>query len=413
MALAPTTPLEDTGEPPHPYRWTMLFGVWLMYFSFALTIASLAPLVFVIEKDLGIDHALMGTILGAWPLIYIASSAPCGALLDRFGPRRMLFVAMTIIAFSGVLRAVSDSYIELLLAIFVFGIGGPLISSGAPKIVSLWFKGKDRGLGIGIYFTGNALGGIAAVALTNSYIMPIFNNDWRQVLLAYAALVFCAGLVWLVISAHPASRAVETTLAAEKKTPITQVFFELLSIPLVRIVLVIGIFILFFNHGLTHWLPTILQEKGMDEVSAGYWASIPTIFGLASAPFIPRLATPERRYFILLLLFAAAGLATLFIQYGDGLILGAGLLMQGVCRGSMTGIAILMLMDTDDGKHVGAASGLYFSAGEIGGALGPMTVGTLAQSTGSFATPLFMMTGVSVLLILLLARLRFVARRDE
>lgn len=413
MALAPTTPLEDTGEPPHPYRWTMLFGVWLMYFSFALTIASLAPLVFVIEKDLGIDHALMGTILGAWPLIYIASSAPCGALLDRFGPRRMLFVAMTIIAFSGVLRAVSDSYIELLLAIFVFGIGGPLISSGAPKIVSLWFKGKDRGLGIGIYFTGNALGGIAAVALTNSYIMPIFNNDWRQVLLAYAALVFCAGLVWLVISAHPASRAVETTLAAEKKTPITQVFFELFSIPLVRIVLVIGIFILFFNHGLTHWLPTILQEKGMDEVSAGYWASIPTIFGLASAPFIPRLATPERRYFILLLLFAAAGLATLFIQYGDGLILGAGLLMQGVCRGSMTGIAILMLMDTDDGKHVGAASGLYFSAGEIGGALGPMTVGTLAQSTGSFATPLFMMTGVSVLLILLLARLRFVARRDE
>jgi len=411
MALAPTTPVNDTGEPPHPYRWTMLAGVWLLYFSFALTISSLAPLVFVIERDLGIDHALMGTILGAWPLIYIASSAPCGALLDRFGPRRMLFVAMTIIALSGVLRAYSESYIELLIAIFVFGIGGPLVSSGAPKIVSLWFTGKARGMGIGIYFTGNALGGIAAVALTNSYIMPFFDNNWRHVLLAYAALVFGAGIIWLIISAHPASKAVEKTLAAEKKTPITQVFFELLSIPLVRIILVMGIFILFFNHGLTHWLPTILQEKGMDEVTAGYWASVPTIFGLCTAPFIPRLATPEKRYLILFLLFAAAAIATLFIQYGDGLVLGSGLLMQGICRGSMTGIAILMLMDTDNGKHVGAASGLYFSAGEVGGALGPMTVGMLAQTTGGFSTPLFMMTGVGLVLILLLARLRFVARR--
>ncbi|MGB0575354.1 MAG: CynX/NimT family MFS transporter [Alphaproteobacteria bacterium] len=411
MALAPTSSVEDTGEPPHPYRWAMLAGVWLLYFSFALTISSLAPLVFVIERDLGIDHALMGTILGAWPLIYIASSAPCGALLDRFGPRRMLFVAMTIIALSGVLRAFSDSYIELLLAIFVFGVGGPLVSSGAPKIVSLWFVGKARGMGIGIYFTGNALGGIAAVALTNSYIMPIFDNNWRDVLLAYAAFVFAAGVIWLFISAHPASKAVEKTLAAEKKTPITQVFFELLSIPLVRIILVMGIFILFFNHGLTHWLPTILQEKGMDEVTAGYWASIPTIFGLCTAPFIPRLATPEKRYLILFLLFAAAAIATLCIHYGDGLVLGSGLLMQGICRGSMTGIAILMLMDTDNGKHVGAASGLYFSAGEVGGALGPMTVGMLAQTTGGFSTPLFMMTGVGMVLILLLARLRFVAKR--
>jgi cyanate permease len=48
----------------------MLAGVWLLYFSFALTISSIAPLVQVIETDLGIGHATMGTVLGAWPLIY-------------------------------------------------------------------------------------------------------------------------------------------------------------------------------------------------------------------------------------------------------------------------------------------------------------------------------------------------------
>lgn len=47
MAIAPTlSDTADTGEPPHPYRWAMLGGVWLLYFAFAASIASIAPLVY-------------------------------------------------------------------------------------------------------------------------------------------------------------------------------------------------------------------------------------------------------------------------------------------------------------------------------------------------------------------------------
>ena len=79
----------------------------------------------------------------------------------------------------------------------------------------------------------------------------------------------------------------------------------------------------------------------------------------------------------------------------------------------MTAIAILILMDNDQGdpRHVGAATGLYFSAGEIGGALGPMSMGILAEATGGFDAPLLMMTGVSIILMILLARLRVVTRK--
>ena len=92
--------------------------------------------------------------------------------------------------------------------------------------------------------------------------------------------------------------------------------------------------------------------------------------------------------------------------------LGFGLILQGLCRSAMTAIAILILMDLDDGnsKFVGAASGLYFSAGEIGGALGPMSIGVLADATGSFVAPILMMTGISSILMLLLARLRYLTR---
>ena len=70
-------------------------------------------------------------------------------------------------------------------------------------------------------------------------------------------------------------------------------FFELIKNPLVRTILTMAIFILFFNHGLNNWMPTILQSYGMDSTQAGYWASLPTAIGALSALIIPRLATGE------------------------------------------------------------------------------------------------------------------------
>lgn len=416
MALAPSSTVDDDdGTPPHPWRWAMLTGVWLLYFSFGLTVASLAPVVFQVEQDLGIEHATMGLILGAWPLTYIASSAPCGALLDRFGPQRMLFIAAVIIALSGALRGVSESATALFLSVVVFGIGGPLVSSGAPKVISLWFKGQNRGLAIGIYFTGNALGGIVSLSLANSVFLPFLGDDWRALLLCYAAFVMLAGFVWLLISSHPASRAMEKLLAAEKRIPYRQVFMELIHMPVVRIALAMGIFILAFNHGLNNWLPTILQSYGMTASEAGYWSAIPTMFGMLAALSLPRLATRERRMMILYGLVISAGVTTIMIWSAEPTLLAIGVVLQGACRGALTSILILLLMDNDaiPTNRVGAVSGLYFSAAEIGGALGPMSMGAIAQATGSFDGSLFMLTCVSVILFALLTRLYVITKRES
>ncbi|MBT8474680.1 MAG: hypothetical protein HKO95_14475 [Rhodobacteraceae bacterium] len=46
---------------PESVRWLVLFGVWLIYFCFGLTIASLAPLVGPVSSELGIGNAQMRT----------------------------------------------------------------------------------------------------------------------------------------------------------------------------------------------------------------------------------------------------------------------------------------------------------------------------------------------------------------
>jgi len=141
------------------YRWLLLSGVWFLYAIFGLVATSLSPLVLLIESDLNLTHAQMGSIMGAWQLVYIFSAIPCGILLDRLGPRAALTIGVLLIGASVFARGYAASFTELLLAVMLFGLGGPIISAGAPKVVTEWFKGSSRGLAMGIYMTGPAIGG--------------------------------------------------------------------------------------------------------------------------------------------------------------------------------------------------------------------------------------------------------------
>lgn len=386
----------------------MLGGVWLLYWCFGLTAASLAPLVEPITSDLGIGHAAMGIVFGAWQLVYIGAAAPGGMAMDRFGPRRTLFVAATVIALSGLLRAGADTYGFLLFAVALFGLGGPLISVGAPKVIALWFEGKDRAFAMGVYITGPSLGMIAGLAVTNPILMPMFDQDWRAVLAVYAAIAFLSALVWLLISAHPEARRVERALAAEPQEPQLKLYASLLRIPTVRLMLVMSIGIFFFNHGLNNWLPTLLRTRGLEATMADYWSMIPTLVGVVGSLLIPRLATPERRFPILLGLLAAALAATLLLHAAPGPVLGAALVLQGIARSSLMTVAILILVELKDigPRRAGAVSGLFFSAAEIGGVTGPLALGAMSEATGGFTAALYLLSGMMLLLILIARKLK-------
>ena len=410
MTAAPAAEAEPA---PYPHRWAMLGGVWVLYVCFGLTTSSMAPLVAPIAGELGLSHAAMGSVMGAWPLVYILSAIPCGAVLDRFGPGRALFLAALIIALSGVLRSLASDHMSLFIAVAVFGIGGPLISIGAPTVIALWFTGKERGLAMGLYITGPALGNIIGLSLTNSVAMPLAGGNWRAVLLAYAGFVLASGFVWLAISARAGGRAPATAADGGRARPAgLAVFPELLRVPVVRVVLAMGICIFFFNHALNNWLPQMLREGGMDAVSAGFWASIPTGVGILGALVIPRLAVPERRLAVLLVLILCSGGATMLIHAFAGPVLAAGLVLQGIARSTMIPVAVLVLMETKEvgPRAIGSAGGLFFSLGEIGGVLGPLAVGYVSDATGGFSAALYMLTGACALMLALLARLRHLTR---
>ncbi|MGE0484137.1 MAG: CynX/NimT family MFS transporter [Gammaproteobacteria bacterium] len=397
---------------PHPLRWAVLFGVWLVYACFGLVATSLAPLVGEIERDLALSHAAMGSVMGAWQLVYIAAAVPCGILLDRLGPRRALTLGALAVAASAWGRSAADDYAGLLAAVMLFGIGGPIVSAGAPKVIASWFEGSERGLAMGIYITGPALGGVCSLTLTHAWLLPLFDDDWRPIFVAWATLALVAGAAWFFIASLPGVRPRTGGADRAGAVPHGAVVRGLLGVPALRVMLVMSVGAFTLGHGFSNWLPEMLIAGGMAPAVAGYWAALPTLVGIFAALAIPRLATPARRFDILAALATALLAATVLLQFHHPWPLAAGLVLQGVARSTMMTVMLLTLVELDGvgERHAGTAAGLFFAAAELGGMLGPLGLGLLYDWTHAFVTGLAVFSVIATGLLAGVAVLRRLAR---
>ncbi len=378
-------------------RWLLLAGVWGLYASFGLVATCLAPLVPLIEPELGISHVAMGSVMGAWQFVYIVAAIPCGMLLDRLGSRLALLLGVGLIALSAAARSVADDYVSLLVSVMIFGLGGPLISAGAPKVVTEHFEGSSRGLAMGIYTTGPAIGGVVSLTLTHSLLLP-WLEDWREIVRLWAWVCVGSGVLWFAVSSLSKFRKTESEARATRNQPELVVTGELLGLPGVRIVLAMSVGVFLISHGLSNWLPELLRSRGMTSAQAGYWAAIPTAVGVAAVLVIPRLAVPARRLQILMALVSAAGIATFCLQWeARGLVL-VGLLLQGTAATALTTILVLTLIELPGvgERRAGTASGLFFSAAQVGGVLGPIGLGALYDVSQGFALGLGFLSLTSV-----------------
>ncbi|HEX7036609.1 MAG TPA: MFS transporter [Pseudomonadales bacterium] len=398
-------------------RWLLLFGLWFAYFSFGAIIASIAPLVDAIQADLALSYGALGSVMGAWQLVYIGAAIPAGMLLDRLGARVALCLGIALIAASAAGRAFATGYWSLLGAVMLFGAGGPIISSGAPKVVTDVFEGSTRGLAMGIYMTGPTLGGVAALTLTHTVLMPAFDDDWRAVLLLWGALAAAAMLGWFTLAtlAGPRTRGFVRADDGGERAGGFRMIGRITRLPTVRLVLAMGVGVFLINHGLSNWLPELLYSGGMTLTAASNWAALPMVIGAAGSLVIPRLATPARRYRILLLLSLSAAAASIALTVVHPLVLPVALVLQGLVRASLMTVLILTLVELPglDSRYAGTASGLFFTAAEVGGVLGPLGLGLLYDLTGGFDAGLYALTAVAAAMALGTLRLARLVRRAE
>jgi cyanate permease len=362
------------------YRWVILALLWLLYSAFGLISRSIFPLVTPILKDLNISYTQMGLILGSWQLTYIFVAIVAGSIIDKWGGRRSISAGVLLIGLSAALRYFSNGFATMVMAVSLFGAGGPMISIGGPKTISEWFIGRSRGTAVGIYMTGPWMGGLLALSLTNSLVMPLTGNSWRLTFVCYGLYAFAAVLLWWFLTQ-------DTGLPRAKESAgLGEVFLRLIRMRNIQILLVMALFSFAVAHGFTGWLPKILENTGLSASRAGFAASIPIAAGIPAVLIIPRLVLPRLRGRFIAVLSLSTIINLMIVVNASGALLIVGLISLGFCSSSLFPLMILMLMDSPEieTRYMGTAGGMFFCVAEIGGFAGPSLMGVLVDVTGTF-----------------------------
>ena len=96
--------------PPTLHRWRTLavltFARTAMGFQFQ-TIAAVSPF---LDKDISLDNAQLGWLIGLYLLPGIAFALPVGLLAARFGDRWMTLAGLATMTIGGIVIALADSY---------------------------------------------------------------------------------------------------------------------------------------------------------------------------------------------------------------------------------------------------------------------------------------------------------------
>jgi len=312
------------------------------------------------------------------------------------------------VAASGFLRASAGGLGSLWLAIALFGVGGPLISAGAPKAVSLWFADKrERRLAIGVYSTMPAIGGMATLVFSNSVLMPL-TGSWRTTIVVETSLIILALGVWLVVSGcgpePPVSLGSPAAGSGDRRV--------LLASPEVRIVLVLGLGVFFIGHGLGGWMPEALREhSGFSPMAAANWVALGGLVGVVTSLVVPQQTDRWRLSSAMVVLLAVVAVGVLAVVALPTALDPIPVVASGV-RSALVPLVLVALMESEPvgPTNTGVAYGLWFAVAEVGGVTGPLVMGWVADTSAGFGGAFALMAAVCAAMVLPVSRLRRLTR---
>ena len=155
------------------YKWVVLAVCFLMEFLCLGFCSSNVGLYTVpITSALGIDRLAYSYWSSIRYAAQVLVALAFGALVNRFGIKKMIFAGLCSLIGATALRAFGTNILHFYLAGALHGAGVVLVGSNmAGAIVRRWFK-TDIGKYTGIVMSANGVGGAIAAQI----ISPIINN---------------------------------------------------------------------------------------------------------------------------------------------------------------------------------------------------------------------------------------------
>jgi MFS family permease len=141
--------------------------------------------------------AEIGTLSAFYYFAYTPMQLVVGVLMDRYGPRRLLTLAILICALGSYLFVVSDHIVVAEIGRFLVGFGSAFAFVGVLKLASVWLPPERFALASGLATMLGMLGAICGDVLLTELVDGV---GWRHSMYLSAGIgIFLAIAVWLVV----------------------------------------------------------------------------------------------------------------------------------------------------------------------------------------------------------------------
>ncbi|MBA4192801.1 MAG: hypothetical protein C0467_32965, partial [Planctomycetaceae bacterium] len=169
------------------------FGYFLSY-AFRTINALLSG---ALLRELHIGPSELGLLTSVYFLATAVIQLPVGALLDRYGPRRVQGPFLLVAALGSAIFALADGLAALVVGRALIGIGIATALMAGLKAAVLWFPAERIAFANGLVVMMGALGAVAATVPADLLIAEI---GWRGLFWALAAFcVLSSVLIVLVV----------------------------------------------------------------------------------------------------------------------------------------------------------------------------------------------------------------------
>jgi fucose permease len=155
----------------------------LVFWIFVFADSGWGPILVPLSNQLQVSLSLTGLFYVVWSTGYLPGALIGGAMLDRYGPPRVLLGASLLVLcglfsiYVGLLLTHYVPVIALLVLAGLGGIGGGVIDATTNGLISALYT-ERRGMALNMFNLLYPLGGVI-VALTDAGLLRLFHNDPR------------------------------------------------------------------------------------------------------------------------------------------------------------------------------------------------------------------------------------------
>jgi MFS family permease len=366
----------------------------------------LNPLVPLLRAHFNVSDTLLGSLQWVLLVVLALASIPSGYLADRFNEPRIIASGVLFWSAAAIASGLAPTFAFLFVARGLVGIGEAAYAPAAQSLISDSFSREHRALAQSIFASGMILGGVSGLALGG--IMGE-RHGWQHAFLIVGALGIIPGL-----SAFK--------LKEPQRRPRSEVvpFRRLLRVPAFVAMIVAGICITFSSVSFVTWgidYATNYKNFSLKEaaLSLAVIALLSSVIGALCggycADWLQKRLVFGRILVIAGAFLVAAPFLLIAIQSEEKWMVLAGFFVSMFFMSWYHGPTTAVLHDLTPQRAHATAVGVYMTATQLFGALGPLLIGKVSDLSdlqmGLQAATAVMVFGAFLLLLVI-----YFVRRD-